>query len=89
MSRQPDIDEAQALAELQSLLEQRLAAADAGDIDERSAREITESVFAERAKASVTPSAPASFGEQHADFIAAYNRSVEEEGLPLEGWRGF
>ncbi len=22
-------------------------------------------------------------------FIAAYNRSVEEEGLPLEGWRGF
>jgi len=89
MSRQPDIDEAQALAELQSLLEQRLAAADAGDSDERSAREITESVFAEQAQASATPSAPASFGERHSDFIAAYNRSVEEEGLPLEGWRGF
>jgi hypothetical protein len=81
--------EAQALAELQSLLAQRLAAADAGDIDERSAVEITESVFAEPAQASVLQSAPASFGEQHADFIAAYNRSVEEEGLPLERWRGF
>ena len=59
------------------------------DSDERSAVEITESVFAEQAKASVTPRAPASFGERHSDFIAAYNRSVEEEGLPLEGWRGF
>lgn len=27
--------------------------------------------------------------EQHADFIAAYNQTVEAEGLPLEQWRGF
>ena len=29
------------------------------------------------------------WAEQHADFIAAYNRTVEAEGLPLEQWRGF
>lgn len=27
--------------------------------------------------------------EQHADFIVAYNTTVEAEGLPLEQWRGF
>ncbi len=27
--------------------------------------------------------------EEHADFIAAYNRTVEDEGLPLEEWRMF
>ncbi|HMZ01375.1 MAG TPA: type II toxin-antitoxin system CcdA family antitoxin [Burkholderiaceae bacterium] len=27
--------------------------------------------------------------EEHADFIAAYNRSVEAEGLPLAEWRSF
>ncbi|WP_425570240.1 type II toxin-antitoxin system CcdA family antitoxin [Pigmentiphaga soli] len=25
----------------------------------------------------------------HAAFIEAYNRSVEEDGLPLESWRSF
>jgi len=25
----------------------------------------------------------------HAEFIAAYNETVEKEGLPLEQWRGF
>ena len=25
----------------------------------------------------------------HAEFIAAYNRSVETEGLPLDAWRSF
>jgi len=29
------------------------------------------------------------WAEQHADFIAAYNQTVETEGLPLEQWRGF
>ncbi|MDP3844695.1 MAG: type II toxin-antitoxin system CcdA family antitoxin [Oxalobacteraceae bacterium] len=29
------------------------------------------------------------WAEQHADFIAAYNQTVEAEGLPLEQWRGF
>lgn len=27
--------------------------------------------------------------EQHGKFIDAYNRTVEEDGLPLEQWRGF
>lgn len=27
--------------------------------------------------------------EQHADFIVAYNTTLEAEGLPLEQWRGF
>lgn len=25
----------------------------------------------------------------HADFIAAYNATVDAEGLPLDEWRGF
>ena len=25
----------------------------------------------------------------HAEFISAYNRGVETEGLPLDEWRGF
>ncbi len=27
--------------------------------------------------------------EDHADFIAAYNASMEAEGLPLDEWRSF
>ena len=27
--------------------------------------------------------------ENHADFIAAYNATVQAEGLPLEAWRNF
>ncbi len=27
--------------------------------------------------------------EENAEFIAAYNRSVETEGLPLDEWRSF
>jgi antitoxin CcdA len=27
--------------------------------------------------------------EEHADFIAAYNATVEAEGLPLGEWRSF
>lgn len=27
--------------------------------------------------------------EEHADFIAAYNTTVEAEGLPLDEWRSF
>ncbi|MBS4096930.1 MAG: type II toxin-antitoxin system CcdA family antitoxin [Sulfuricella sp.] len=27
--------------------------------------------------------------QEHADFIAAYNQTVEAEGLPLEQWRAF
>ena len=27
--------------------------------------------------------------EDHAEFIAAYNRAVESQGLPLDEWRGF
>ncbi len=27
--------------------------------------------------------------EDHADFIAAYNRGLEAEGLPLDEWRSF
>ena len=26
---------------------------------------------------------------EHADFVAAYNATVETEGLPLESWRTF
>ena len=26
---------------------------------------------------------------EHADFIAAYNHTVEQEGLPLDTWRSF
>ena len=26
---------------------------------------------------------------EHGEFITAYNRTVEEEGLPLAEWRGF
>jgi antitoxin CcdA len=29
------------------------------------------------------------WGEEHAAFIAAYNRTVEAEGLPLGQWRTF
>ncbi len=89
MSQPPDSAETQAMAELKSLLEQRLAAADAGEINERSAVAVAEEVFTEQPQASSLRDAAPTFGEAHADFIAAYNRSVEEEGLPLEGWRGF
>jgi len=27
--------------------------------------------------------------EEHADFIAAYNATIEAEGLPLDEWRSF
>lgn len=27
--------------------------------------------------------------EDHADFVAAYNATLEAEGLPLDEWRGF
>jgi antitoxin CcdA len=27
--------------------------------------------------------------ETHADFIAAYNATLEAEGLPLDEWRSF
>lgn len=27
--------------------------------------------------------------QEHADFIAAYNATVEAEGLPLDEWRTF
>ena len=27
--------------------------------------------------------------EEHADFIAAYNATVDAEGLPLEEWKSF
>ena len=27
--------------------------------------------------------------EEHADFIAAYNSTIEAEGLPLDEWRSF
>ena len=27
--------------------------------------------------------------EEHADFISAYNKIVEAEGLPLDEWSGF
>ena len=27
--------------------------------------------------------------KEHADFIAAYNATVERDGLPLDEWRGF
>jgi antitoxin CcdA len=27
--------------------------------------------------------------EERADFVAAYNATIETEGLPLEEWRGF
>ena len=27
--------------------------------------------------------------EEHADFIAAYNATIEYEGLPLDEWRSF
>jgi len=27
--------------------------------------------------------------EDHADFIAAYNATIEVEGLPLDEWRSF
>ena len=27
--------------------------------------------------------------QDHAEFIAAYNQTVEKEGLPLEQWRAF
>ena len=27
--------------------------------------------------------------EEHADFIAAYNTTIETEGLPLDEWRTF
>ncbi|MBK9443119.1 MAG: type II toxin-antitoxin system CcdA family antitoxin [Comamonadaceae bacterium] len=26
---------------------------------------------------------------EHADFVAAYNATVEAEGLPLDNWRSF
>lgn len=29
------------------------------------------------------------WGEDHADFIAAYNATIEAEGLPLSEWRSF
>lgn len=27
--------------------------------------------------------------EEHAEFIAAYNQSLEQDGLPLDEWRSF
>lgn len=27
--------------------------------------------------------------EEHADFIAAYNATIEADGLPLDEWRSF
>jgi antitoxin CcdA len=27
--------------------------------------------------------------EDHADFIAAYNTTIESEGLPLDEWKSF
>lgn len=27
--------------------------------------------------------------EEHADFISAYNASIEAEGLPLSEWKSF
>jgi antitoxin CcdA len=27
--------------------------------------------------------------EKHSEFIAAYNATIEAEGLPLDGWRTF
>lgn len=27
--------------------------------------------------------------EEHADFVAAYNATVEAEGLPLDAWKTF
>ena len=29
------------------------------------------------------------WNEEHAEFLVAYNRRVEEEGLALEEWRSF
>jgi antitoxin CcdA len=29
------------------------------------------------------------WAKDHADFIAAYNQTVEKEGLPLSQWRNF
>ncbi|MES2125802.1 MAG: hypothetical protein V4463_00900 [Pseudomonadota bacterium] len=29
------------------------------------------------------------WSEQHAEFIAAYNKLLTEEGVALEEWRGF
>jgi antitoxin CcdA len=26
---------------------------------------------------------------EHADFIAAYNTTIEQEGLPLDNWRSY
>lgn len=26
---------------------------------------------------------------ENADFIASYNKTIEDEGLPLDGWRTF
>jgi len=26
---------------------------------------------------------------EHADFVAAYNRTLESEGLPLDEWKSF
>jgi antitoxin CcdA len=27
--------------------------------------------------------------EEHADFVAAYNATIESEGLPLDEWKSF
>jgi antitoxin CcdA len=27
--------------------------------------------------------------EEHSDFVAAYNTTLDAEGLPLDAWRGF
>lgn len=29
------------------------------------------------------------WGVEHADFVSAYNQTVEEERLPLDQWRSF
>ncbi|TAL84999.1 MAG: post-segregation antitoxin CcdA [Candidimonas sp.] len=29
------------------------------------------------------------WGAEHADFVSAYNQTVEEDQLPLEQWRSF
>ena len=29
------------------------------------------------------------WGQEHADFVSAYNATIEAEGLPLDEWRSF
>lgn len=43
-------------------------------------RLLREAIVVERAR---------NWAGEHAEFIAAYNQSVEQEGLPLDEWRSF